>query len=102
MKLDTELYRLPLCFDARRLEEEVASVDEAAWQRTAPGELGEASLSLIAAPAGHAVGPQAVTAHLERCPYLRQVLAALSCVMGWTRLLHLPGAQDEGHAGDIG
>lgn len=102
MKLDTELYRLPLCFDAQRLEAELAGVDETAWQQVPPGELGEASLPLIAAPDGSPVGPLAPTPHLERCPYLRQVLASLTCVLGWTRLLRLPGPQDEAHAGDIG
>ncbi|HWG46792.1 MAG TPA: TIGR03032 family protein [Gemmataceae bacterium] len=101
MKLDTELYRLPLCFDSGRLAEEVASMDETAWQSVAPDELGDVSLPLVAGRA-HPAGPLAVTPHLERCLYLRQVLASLTCVLGWTRLLRLPGPQDEGHAGDIG
>ena len=33
---------------------------------------------------------------------MRQVLTALACVLGWTRLLRMSGSHDEGHAGDIG
>lgn len=102
MKLDTELYRLPLCFDARRLEEEVAGVDEAAWHSAAPGETVEAALPLIAAPSGSAVGPLAVTPPLEHCPYLRQVLASFGCVLGWTRLLRLTGSRNKDQSSDTG
>ncbi len=99
MKLDTELYRLPLFFDASRLNEEAADMDEAAQQIASRGARVDASLPLIAAPASPPVGPLGVTPPLQHGPYLRQVLATFGCVLGWTRLLRLPGPPDEEYFG---
>src|SRR4051812_8194840 len=103
MKLDTELIRLPLRFDAARLAAEVAAIAEEAWRPHPQGHPGNSALALIAAggdPGDDATkGPMRPTPHLARCPYLRQVLAAFGTVLGRTRLMRLDGnAEATAHA----
>jgi len=95
MRLDTEFIQLPLTFDAARLATEVAQFDENAWRPHPEGHPGNSALPLIAVngdPMNDDVrGPMRATAHLDRCPYLRQVLAAFHAVWGRTRLMRLDG-----------
>jgi uncharacterized protein (TIGR03032 family) len=95
MKLDTEFIKLPLQLDAIRLAEEVAAVPESAWRPHPQGHAGNSALPLLAAggdPANDATkGPMRPTPHLDRCPYLSQVLAAFETVLGRTRLMRLDG-----------
>ena len=95
MRLDTEFIQLPLTFDAARLATEVAQFDENAWRPHPEGHPGNSALALIAVngdPANDDVrGPMRATPHLDRCPYLRQVLAAFHAVWGRTRLMRLDG-----------
>ncbi len=101
MKLDTEFYKLPLGFDAERLAQEVAQFAESEWRPHPQGYPGNSALILIAVD-GDAnndlvKGPMRPTPHLDRCPYLQQVLGALGTVLGRTRLMRL-GAQAEATA----
>lgn len=103
MKLDTEFIRLPLRFDAGRLAAEALAIPEADWRRHPQGHPGNSALPLISAhgdPADDATrGPMLPTPHLARCPYLRQVLAAMGTVLGRTRLMRLEGnAEATAHA----
>lgn len=103
MRLDTELVKLPLFFDAARLAAEVAAFGEEDWRPHPQGHPGNSALPLIAAggdPADDATkGPMRPTPHLARCPYLRQVLAAFGAVLGRTRLMRLDGnAEATAHA----
>ncbi|HVR97617.1 MAG TPA: sulfotransferase, partial [Thermoanaerobaculia bacterium] len=95
MRLTTEFVKLPLCFDARRLAGEVEQIEEAAWRPHPQGHPGNSALPLIAAggdPLNDAAkGPMRPTPHLDRLPYLRQVLAAFGSVLGRTRLMRLDG-----------
>ncbi|HKI02395.1 MAG TPA: TIGR03032 family protein [Thermoanaerobaculia bacterium] len=95
MRLDTELVKLPLLFDAGRLAAEVAAFGEEDWRPHPQGHPGNSALPLIAAggdPADDATkGPMRPTPHLARCPYLRQVLASFGAVLGRTRLMRLDG-----------
>ncbi|MDX1998743.1 MAG: TIGR03032 family protein [Thermoanaerobaculia bacterium] len=95
MKIDTEFVQLPLVFDAETLAREVLAIDEASWRPHPQGHPGNSALPLIAAhgdPANDATkGPMRPTAHLGRCPYLRQVLASFDTVFGRTRLMRLDG-----------
>jgi len=95
MRLDTEFVRLPLSFDAARLAEEIAQFEESDWRPHPQGYPGNSALPLIAAhgdPDDDDVkGPMRTTRHMERCPYLRQVLAAFHAVWGRTRLMRLDG-----------
>src|SRR5215212_6343509 len=103
MRLDISFIRLPLRFDAARLAEEVAQFGETDWRPHPQGYPGNTALPLIAAggdPNNDEVkGPMRPTRHLERCPYLRQVLAAFHAVWGRTRLMRLDGnAEATAHA----
>jgi uncharacterized protein (TIGR03032 family) len=95
MKLDTEFIKLPLRFEVERLNTEVMRFHETEWRAHPQGHPGNSALPLIAAhgdPANDATkGPMRPTAHLDRCPYLRQVLAAFDTVLGRTRLMRLDG-----------
>ncbi|HEV7767804.1 MAG TPA: TIGR03032 family protein [Thermoanaerobaculia bacterium] len=95
MKLTQEFVRLPLTFDAARLAEEIAQFDESEWRAHPQGYPGNSALPLIAVhgdPENDDVkGPMRATPHLDRCPYLRQVLAAFHAVWGRTRLMRLDG-----------
>lgn len=95
MRLDREFIRLPLTFDAGRLALEIAALDDAAWRPHPQGFRGNSALALIAAggdPASDAVkGAMLPTPHLQRCPYLLQVLSSFRAVWGRTRLMRLDG-----------
>ncbi len=47
MRLDSEFYQLPLCFDAARLQEEVAQFKEKDWLVHPTGFAGNSALILI-------------------------------------------------------
>ena len=95
MKLAREFYRLPLNFDADRLAFEVAALGEGEWRRHPQGHPGNSAIPLLSAggdPANEDTrGPMRPTPALERCEYLRQVLAALGAPIGRTRLMRIAG-----------
>lgn len=95
MRLDTEFIRLPLTVDAERLRTEVEAIPEDAWRPHPQGHPGNAALPLIARggdPGDDGVaGEMLPTPHLERTPYMRQVLAALGATIGRSRLMRLDG-----------
>jgi hypothetical protein len=95
MKLPMPFLRLPLHFDAGALAAEIAQFDESDWRPHPNGLPGNTALALVAVDgnaASDAVrGPMAPTRHLQRCPYLQQVLASLGAVVGRTRLMRLSG-----------
>ncbi len=95
MKLDTEFCKLAIRFDAGRLASEVSQFIEAEWRTHPQGHAGNSALPLIAVhgdPSDDGVrGPMGPTPELQRCPYLRQVLAALGVVLGRTRLMRIVG-----------
>ena len=95
--LDSEFYRLPLRFDAARLAEEVRQFTEEEWRAHPQGHAGNTALPLIAVGGGindDVKGPMRPTPYLERCPYLRQVLASFGTVLGRARLMRIAGQSD--------
>ncbi len=101
--------RLPLSFAANRLADDLAQITpeewtphynpndyEGEWTGVALRSVGGAAASLYADPS-----PQAVFADtpvLDRCPYLREVLAQFPCPLRSVRLLRLrPGARIREH-----
>jgi hypothetical protein len=94
MKLDTEFVRLPLQFDADRLAEEVRRFSPDEWSAHPTGFKGNAAIRLISAHGGpndDMGGPMLPTPFLNRCPYIKQVLAAFRSVFGRSRLMLLAG-----------
>ncbi|HYF48967.1 MAG TPA: TIGR03032 family protein, partial [Planctomycetota bacterium] len=98
MNLATEFYKLPLRFDPARLAEEVRQFQGEDWRRHPQGHAGNSAVSLISLHGDHTNdqvrGPMRPTKHLERCPYLQQVLATFNSPMGRTRLMRIEGDAD--------
>jgi Aspartyl/Asparaginyl beta-hydroxylase len=92
MKLTQPFFRLPVCFDAAALRAEIAALPADAWARH-PNEIeGNSALRLISVNGGEndeVFGLMQPTAHLARCPYVRQVLASFGVVWHRSRLMRL-------------
>ena len=102
MKLPMPFLHLPLQFDAQALATEIAGFDESEWRPHPQGLPGNSAVPLVAVggnPESDAVrGPMAPTPHLDRCPYLKQVIGSLGVVVGRTRLMRLsPQAEVSSH-----
>ena len=102
MRLPQRFYRLPVRFDAVRLRGELAALPPEAWAPHPNGDPGNSAVRLISVEGGEndAVnGVMRMTPHLERSPYLRQVLAGFGVVWSRSRLLRLaPGAVVPAHS----
>jgi hypothetical protein len=102
MRLAKPFFRLPLSFDAQQLRAEVKALPDQAWAGH-PNEIkGNSSIRLISVNGGEnddVNGVMLPTPHLQRSPYLRQVLASFGVVWSRSRLLRLaPGADVPEHA----
>lgn len=95
MKLVHPFLQLPLSFDADELAREVHALGEAPWRPHPQGYAGNTALTLVTTggdPASDALGgAMRPTPHLDRCPYLQQVLGSLGATLGRTRLMRLSG-----------
>ena len=92
MRLPQPFYRLPVRFDAQRLQQEVLALPPEAWSEHPNGIAGNAALRLISVGGGEndAVdGRMAPTPQLLQSPYIRQVLASFGVVWGRSRLMRL-------------
>ncbi len=92
MKLTQPFIRLPVRFDAARMQAEIAALPADAWARH-PNEIeGNSALRLVSAGGGEnddVFGLMQPTPHLRNCPYLRQVLASFGVVWNRSRLMRL-------------
>ncbi len=96
MQLPVPFIQLPIRYDAAQLAAEIeAAAPEADWRPHPQNFPGNSMLPLIAAdgdPANESfAGDMRPTPHLERCRYLRQVLASFGATLGRTRLMRLAG-----------
>jgi hypothetical protein len=95
MKMQVPFMQLPLVFDAAALQAEIGAIDESAWRPHPQGYPGNDALTLITVggdpDSDAAAGPMRPTIHLDRCPYLRQVLDSIGATWGRTRLMRLAG-----------
>jgi hypothetical protein len=102
MRLPKPFYRLSARFDAARLRQEIEALPASAWAPHPNAIAGNSSLRLISAGGGEnddVNGVMLPTPHLQRSPYLRQVLASFGVVWSRSRLLRLaPGADVPEHA----
>jgi hypothetical protein len=106
MKLETEFYKLPVVFDASRVYSEISAIEP--WRWVPQGSPRYTTLPLVShhgLDTEHPSAPSWPTANLERCPYLRQVLAYFRSALTDVRVRRVePGARspehyDEHHAG---
>jgi uncharacterized protein (TIGR03032 family) len=97
MKLESLFYKLPLHFDADRLAREVSQFSEDQWIKHPSNYAGNSALLLIAYQGDptddRLQGEMKPTPYLERCPYLKQVLASFQTVLGRTRLMRVAGGE---------
>lgn len=95
MKLPHPFVQLPILFDASRMEAEISALGEDAWLPHPQGFPGNSMLPLVAShgdPANESfAGLMQPTIHLQRCPYVRDVIASLDVIVGRTRLMRLSG-----------
>ena len=90
MRIDRPLLKLPIRFDGERLEQETASLPADAWMAHPQKFDGNVAVPLVS-PGGAMTdqwsGPMAPTPHLEQCPYVLEVMRALDCTWGRSRLM---------------
>ncbi|MEM9273918.1 MAG: TIGR03032 family protein [Cyanobacteria bacterium P01_F01_bin.143] len=95
MKLTASFYQLPFRFDVEKLTQEIAQFSESDWIDHPQNYSGNDALLLIAVNGDTGKdsfqGAMRPTPHLQRCPYLQQVLASFNTTLGNTRLMRLRG-----------
>ncbi|NQY67971.1 MAG: aspartyl/asparaginyl beta-hydroxylase domain-containing protein [Flavobacteriales bacterium] len=96
MKLDHEFYKLPFTFDVEKLQEEVAQFTIEDWtDRGAKSFEGNTAIQLVSTDGemnDSFNGPMETTDSLEKCPYIKQVIAQFDQVVGRSRLMRVaPG-----------
>ena len=92
MRLPRPFYRLPVRFDAARLQAELEALPDTAWARHPKEFEGNASIRLISVDGAENDGMRGVmrpTPHLQACPYVRQVLASFGVVWSRSRFMRL-------------
>jgi hypothetical protein len=92
MRLPRPFYRLPIRFDAARLQHELESLPQSAWASHPRGFEGNSSIRLISVDGGENDGMRGTmraTPHLQACPYVRQVLASFGVVWSRSRFMRL-------------
>lgn len=95
VKLPRPLTRLPVRFCAETLAAEAGALPADAWVPHPQKFEGNEYVPLVS-PSGQITnefaGPMAITPYLERCRYMMEVMSALDCVWGRSRLMGLgPG-----------
>jgi hypothetical protein len=98
MRLEHAFYRLPLRFDATRLAEEVAALEESYWTTHPTGFPGNSAVVLISVNGEPnddfaMAGAMRPAPPLERCRYLCQVLASLDAPLSRTRIMRIAGGE---------
>lgn len=101
MKLPNALIKLPVRFCADTLASEVRALPAEAWVPHPQKFEGNEYVPLVT-PAGlntnDFAGPMGLTPFVRQCPYLMEVMAALDCVWGRSRLMGLgPGGSVPEH-----
>lgn len=101
MRLAEPFLKLPIAFSADALQAEIAELPAAAWVPHATGFTGNVAVRLVTVggePTDSFEGPMRPTENLERCPYIREIMAELAGVWGRSRLMGLdPEAEVPAH-----
>ncbi|MDR8524187.1 aspartyl/asparaginyl beta-hydroxylase domain-containing protein [Shewanella fidelis] len=97
MKLQQEFYKLPLTFDVERLKQEVEQFTDKDWTAHHENFKGNSAIPLIAVNGefnNEFKGEMLPTPALDKCDYIKQVIASFGEVIGRSRLMRLaPGAE---------
>ena len=101
MRLKRPFLKLPIRFDAGAIEAEVRALPPSAWTPHPTGFVGNEAVRLVT-PAGEdsdaIEGPMAATDSLNRCDYVRQIMAEIGGVWGRSRFMGLaPGREVPPH-----
>ena len=101
MRLKQPFLKLPIRFDADALAAEARALPPSAWTPHPTGFVGNEAVRLVT-PAGedsdNIEGPMAATDSLNRCDYVRQIMAEIGAVWGRSRFMGLaPGREVPSH-----
>lgn len=101
MRLKQPFLKLPIRFDAEAIAAEVRALPPSAWTPHPTGFVGNEAVRLVT-PAGEdsdaIEGPMAATDSLNRCDYVRQIMAEIGGVWGRSRFMGLaPGREVPPH-----
>ena len=101
MRLNKPFLKLPIRFDAEALAAEVRALPPSAWTPHPTGFVGNEAVRLVT-PAGEdsdaIEGPMGPTDSLNRCDYVRQIMAEIGGVWGRSRFMGLaPGREVPPH-----
>lgn len=106
MKFPVPFLQIPLLFDADALAAEIEALGESVWKPHPQGFAGNSMLPLVSVggdPDDEAFsGDMRPTPHLQRCRYLRQVIASFGATVGRTRLMRLAGQAEVARHTDQG
>jgi LPS sulfotransferase NodH len=104
LKLPSPFFRLPVRFDAERLQAEVKALPASAWSRHPKEHEGNTAARLITAGGGDndaVSGEMKPTAALAACHYVRQVLASFDTVWSRSRFMRIAGGGQVPQHSDI-
>src|SRR5687767_2551999 len=101
MRLKQPFLKLPIRFDADALAAEARALPASAWTPHPTGFVGNEAVRLVT-PGGEdsdaIEGPMAATESLNRCDYVRQIMAEIGGVWGRSRFMGLaPGREVPPH-----
>ena len=97
MRLKQPFLKLPIRFDADALAAEVRALPPSAWTPHPTGFVGNEAVRLITPngePTDAIEGPMAPTPQLQRCDYVRQIMAELGGVWGRSRFMGLAAGSE--------
>jgi hypothetical protein len=97
MRLKQPFLKLPIRFDAEALAAEVRALPPSAWTPHPTGFVGNEAVRLVT-PQGldtdEIDGPMAPTEHLQRCDYVREIMAEIGGVWGRSRFMGLAAGSE--------
>ena len=97
MRLTQPFLKLPIRFDADAVAAEVRGLPPAAWTPHPTGYVGNEAVRLITPYGGDTddiEGRMAATGHLQRCDYVREIMAEIGAVWGRSRFMGLAAGSE--------
>jgi hypothetical protein len=97
MRLTQPFLKLPIRFDAEALAAEVRALPQSAWTPHPTGFVGNEAVRLVTPNAEDSdaiEGPMAATDSLNRCDYVREIMAEIGGVWGRSRFMGLAAGRE--------